>query len=119
VLAARGSIKAGGLYSNVNRDLVDTIKVDKEVLRRLKKEELPAALQPLSPAEREAKVNEAARQRGDLQEKIKKLAAEREAHIAKEQKRLAEESGQATLGDAVAATVNKQLAESGFETGEK
>jgi hypothetical protein len=116
IAAARGAIKAGRLYSNVNRDLVDTLKVDKDILTRLAKEELPELLQPLDPQQRQAMVNKIATERDGLQKKIHKLAAEREAYLAREQQRLAEESGRATLGDAVVATVRKQLAKSGFET---
>ena len=45
------------------------------------------------------------------------MTAEREAYLAKEQQRLAKESGATTLGDAVVTTVQKQLTKSGFETG--
>jgi hypothetical protein len=118
VAASRGAIKAGSAYSNRNRDLVDTMKEDRDVLRRLKKEELPEALQGLAPAERAAHVEKTAARRAEIQSKIAKLAAEREKYLEAERKRLADESDEATLGDAVVATIQKQLAESGFETEE-
>ena len=53
-LAARATVKASSGYSNRNRDLVETLREDKEILRRVKAEELPEPLQKLAPAEREA-----------------------------------------------------------------
>ena len=95
--------------------MVDTLATDKDILQKVKAEELPEALQQLKPAEREAKVQEMASRRAELQKQIGKLAAEREAYLSQEQKRLAEETGAETLGDAVVAAVQKQLTDSGFE----
>jgi len=115
VLAARAATKASSGYSNRNRDLVDTLREDKQILRRVKSEELPEQLQKLAPAERETYVKDMAAKRASVQKQIAKLAAEREAYLAKERKRLATEAGPATLGDAVVMAIQKQLAESGFE----
>jgi hypothetical protein len=117
VAASRGGVKSGYAYGNVNRDLVDTQKEDKEILNKVKPEELPEVLKEKSPAEREAYVKEMAAKRAKIQKEISALTAEREAYLAKEQQRLAKESGATTLGDAVVTTVQKQLAKSGFETG--
>ena len=117
VAASRGGVKSGHAYGNVNRDLVDTQKEDKEILSKVKPEELPEVLKDKSPAEREAYVKEMAAKRAKIQKEINALTAEREAYLAKEQQRLAKESGATTLGDAVVTTVQKQLTKSGFETG--
>jgi hypothetical protein len=115
VLAARAATKASSSYSNRNRDLVDTLGVDKEILRRVKDEELPEPLQKMAPAEREAYVKDMAAKRAQVQRQIAKLSAERDAYLAKEQKRLATEAGQATLGEAVVQVIQQQLAEAGYE----
>jgi hypothetical protein len=107
--------KGGAMYHNAGRDLVDTLAADKDILQKVKTEELPEELQQLKPAEREAKVQEMASRRADLQKQIGKLAAERDAYLAQEQKRLAVQTGTETLGDAVVAAVQKQLTDSGFE----
>lgn len=112
---SRAVAKGGAMYFNAGRDLVDTLATDKDILQKVKAEELPEALQQLKPAEREAKVQEMASRRAELQKQIGKLATEREAYLAQEQKRLANENGTETLGDAVVAAVQKQLSESGFE----
>ena len=117
VASTRAVAKASGAYDNQNRDLVDTLKNDKEILKKLKAEELPEELKNKSPEACEAYVKEMSAKRADIQSQINALAIEREAFIAKEQKRLAAESGKQTLGDAVVSTLQKQLAKSGFETG--
>jgi hypothetical protein len=116
IVVTRAATKASSVYDNRSRDLVDSYAADKETLAKLKKEELPEQLQELSTAEQEATVKEMATKRAELQKQIGKLAAEREKYLAKEQARLATEAGETTLGDAVVATINKQLAASGFET---
>jgi hypothetical protein len=117
VAAGRAVIKAGSGYSNRNRDLVDTIKEDRQILTRLKEEELPESLKELTPAQRVAHVEKTSAQRTEIQAKISKLAAERETFLETERKRLAGESADATLGDAVVTTIQKQLTDSGFDTG--
>ena len=57
-----------------------------------------------------------AAQRTEIQKKINTLAAQRETFLAKERTRLAEDSGRATLGDAVVSAIQKQLEKSGFAT---
>jgi hypothetical protein len=115
VLAARAATKASDGYRNLNRDLVDTLSEDKAILSKVKAGELPEPLQKLAPAEREAYVNEMAAKRVSVQQQIAKLAVERDTYLAKEQKRLATDAGQATLGDVVVTAIQKQLADSGFE----
>ena len=115
VLAARAATKASSGYRNLNRDLVDTLSEDKDILSKVKAGELPEPLQKLAPAKREAYVNEMAAKRASVQQQIAKLAVERDTYLAKEQKRLATDAGQATLGDVVVTAIQKQLADSGFE----
>ena len=108
--------KAGRAYSNRGRDLIDATAEDEEVLARVKEEELPESLQAMSPEERKAHVSKLAARRAEVQQEINRLAAEREEFLAKERQRLAAETGDETLGDAVVAAVQRQLAASGFET---
>jgi len=115
VAVGRFATKAGAAYRNLNRDLVDTIEEDTEVLKKVKEEELPEVLQKLAPAKREAYVQEMVSRRKQLQKQIGKLAADRESHLTKERKRLATGAGGSTLGDAVVMAIQKQLVQSGFE----
>ena len=114
VAAARGATKAGSLYSNHNRDLVDADRKDSEILKKLKTEKLPDALKNMTIAERQACVKEMATKRAEVQKQINTLAAERESYLAKEREHMAENSGDATLGGAVVSAIRKQLEKSGF-----
>jgi hypothetical protein len=114
-IAGRANAKAGGAYRNYNRDLVDTIAEDKEILKKVKDEELPEALRTLSPEKRAAYVQEMAAKRGAIQKQINDLSAEREKFLVAERKRQAGEAGSATFGDATVAAIRKQLTNSGFE----
>ena len=69
-------------YCNDAWDLVDAIKNGKCKLEDVKDEDLPADLQKLDKAGRKAKVDEAAKQREEIQAKIVKLNKEREAFLA-------------------------------------
>ena len=115
VAASRASAKSGPAYENSGRDLVDSKREDKEVLRRVKAEELPEKMKAMTPQEREKFVDEMAGKRAEIQKQIAKLSKEREDYLANERKRLADEKGEATLGDAVVTAIQKQLADSGFE----
>lgn len=113
--SGRAIAKASGAYGNFSRDLVDTMAEDREILKKVKIEELPDVLKDLPLNEREEYVKEMAAKRAEVQKEISALAAERESFLAKEHKRLAEETGDATLGDAVVLAIRQQLAKSGFE----
>src|SRR5690606_32755126 len=98
----RAAVKGSGVYRNVGRDLVDTYERDKEILKKLDEEELPEAMQSMTPEERQEHIEAMARERAELQKEIGKVAAEREETY---RQKLAElEGGEAaTLGDAVVA----------------
>ncbi len=113
--ATRASAKSGAAYYNRNRDLVDTLAEDKEILKKVKDEELPEGIKQLKPAEREAYVRNMASRRSEVQKQINDLAAEREKYLAKERKRVAGEAESSTFGDATVAAIRKQLEKAGFE----
>jgi len=119
LLVQRAKTKGSKLYSNVGRDLVDSIKADKELLSKVKKEELPEELQKMTVEEQEAYIKKLSDKRADIQKKLAKLNREREAFLVKARKKMAEEKGEATLGDAVISAVNKQMKKSGFEVKDK
>ena len=116
VAVGRAVVKSGKKYGNYARCLVDTFLENEAILDEVKEEDLPEVLRVLTPEKRKEYVQQQSAKRGEVQNKIAKLAAEREAYLTQERKRLANETGQATLGDAVVATIAKQLAKSGFET---
>ncbi|MEX0977432.1 MAG: vWA domain-containing protein [Pirellulales bacterium] len=118
VAAGRVVVKAGSGYSNRNRDLVDSLKEDEEILKKLPREDLPDALKDLTPEKREAHVREVAARRAGIQKQINDLAAEREAYLDKVRAQQGSPaSDDTTLGSAVSKAVSRQLANSGFEIG--
>lgn len=118
VLALRCAAKASGGYQNSQRDLVDSLSEDKEVLTRVAKEELPQEMQSMSAGEREVHVKKMAARRAELQAEIGKLSLQRDAYIARQQAAPAGEAGApATLGDVMVTTIDKQMAEAGFDQG--
>ena len=67
VLASRSVSKGNEFYCNDAWDLVDAIKNGKCKLEEVKDEDLPAELRKLDKAGRKAKVDEAAKQREEIQ----------------------------------------------------
>jgi hypothetical protein len=82
----RAASKASGYYDNSGWDLVDAKKGGKDV-GKMKEDELPAELKKLAPADRVAYVEKLEKQRGELQAKINKLNAERDAYVTAEMKK--------------------------------
>jgi hypothetical protein len=87
VLVNRSVSKSNEFYCNDAWDLVDAIKNGKCTIDSVKDEELPADLRKLDKAGRQAKVDEAAKRRGEIQARILKLNKEREEFLARERKK--------------------------------
>ncbi len=109
----RAQTKASSLYDNFGRDLVDTLKQDKEILKRLKEDHLPEKLQKLNVKERAAYIEQMAKKRALIQEKIVQNSKARDEYIAKNRKE------QAVVTDSFGAVVNsaimQQLESNGFK----
>ncbi len=115
-LSNRAAVKGSAVYGNVGRDLVDSYNRDKSVMLEIKDSELPEALRRLPAGESRTKfVKEMAAKRGEIQKKIAEANRLRSDFIAKESKKLAADTGESTLGDAVQMAINKQMKASGFE----
>ena len=112
---SRCQTKGGSAYSNVNRDLVDSLAADDKLLEKVKESDLPEAMQSMSKEQRAKHVAEMSNSRKKIQAKIKTEVAKREKLVAAKRKELAEAGGASTLGDAVSAAVGRQLKASGFE----
>ena len=87
VLVNRSVSKSNPFYCNDAWDLVDAIKNGKCKLEDLKEEDLPTDLRKLDKTARQVKVDEAARQRGEIQAKILELNKQREQYLAGERKK--------------------------------
>jgi Mg-chelatase subunit ChlD len=106
--ASRAVAKAGALYRS-EWDLVDALESGK-ALADIPVAELPAEMQALPSAEREAYVREKTERRADVQRQIGELAAERSRYIA-EQSREGEPAG---LDAAILEGIREVAATKGF-----
>lgn len=110
----RALSKASGNYSNASWDLVDATRENKIDPATLKPEELPAEMKALAPADRKAFIEKRAQVRAAIQEEIKTLNKQREAHVAAEMKKNAE-GGVKTLDQAMIEATRKQAEKLGYE----
>jgi hypothetical protein len=106
--ASRAVAKAGALYRS-EWDIVDAVESGKD-LAEIPVAELPAEMQALEPAEREAFVREKAERRDELQQQIGALAGERSRYIADH----AEESAETGLDTAILDGIREVAATKGF-----
>ncbi|MGV8039334.1 MAG: VWA domain-containing protein [Thermoanaerobaculaceae bacterium] len=85
--AATGKVVQGG------GDLVDAVSAGFVKVNELKKEQLPAEMQGMTPAQRETYVKEQSAKRAAVQKQIGELLAKRRAYIEAEQKKAGPRDG--------------------------
>lgn len=83
-IVTRSISKMNAFYCNDSWDLVDAIKTGRCKLDDLKDDELPENLRKLDKAARKAKVEEAAKQRAEIQSQIAELNKKRGQFLASE-----------------------------------
>jgi VWA domain-containing protein len=110
----RSVTKAGAHYNNARWDMVDGLKDGKIKLEEMKDEDLPEAMRKMTLDERKAHVAKLAKQRAEIQEKIKTLAADRATFVAAEKKNLADK-GEDTLEAVIIKSVRAQAATRNFK----
>lgn len=110
---ARTATKASGNYRNESWDLVDAMKEDAKKLDSLKKEDLPEAMQNLSPDEQKAYVEKKSAERAEIKDKLQKLNAERGKFVAEEMKKR-EGTKDKSLEDAITKAVHEQAQKKNF-----
>jgi hypothetical protein len=110
----RAVCKASGNYSNAAWDLVDALREKKIDPATLKVEELPEEMKNIPPAERTAFIEKAAKERAAIQDEIKELSKQRDAHVAAELRNNAE-GGAITLDQAMIEATRKQAAKLGYK----
>ena len=114
-LSARIATKAGGMYRQADKDLVDAFAADEKALSKLKEDHLPETMRTMTEQERVAYVKGHAARRAGLQREIQSLSAERAKYVAKVRAEQVE-AGETTLGEAINATIRDQIQAAGFET---
>jgi hypothetical protein len=115
----RSVTKAGQLYRNEARDLVDRMESDKKFdLKSLKDEELPDELRKLKLVEREAFVKKKAAERQEIQKNIEQLSARRALFIEEMRAKQPKPSGEQALDEALRAILREQVKTKGMKVKE-
>ncbi|WP_035607551.1 vWA domain-containing protein [Haloferula sp. BvORR071] len=114
----RAVSKASVNYCNTSWDLVDACRDGTKKLADVPVDQLPEAMQKMTPAEREAHLAKMSSERAALQKKIADLNVARERFVAEAEKKQAETSGEQTLDQVVVATVKAQASSVGYSFGE-
>lgn len=101
-------------YKNEAWDLVDAEEAGMDITE-ISEEELPDEFKGLSPEEKEAKLKEIKEQREVYQEKIDKLAKDRQLYIDEEMKKRSENSEVDDFGSSVNESIIKKANAIGFK----
>ncbi len=111
----RSVAKAGAVYRNVGRDLVDSLKEDAQILDKVEGNQLPEAMQKMSPEERVAHIQTMQMKRKQIKKQIAQLNHERDDFLTKQRKLKADDPAAPTLGEAMLSAIGKQLETAGFD----
>jgi Mg-chelatase subunit ChlD len=106
---------AAGVAVQGEGELLDGLSSGKVKLAALKKDELPPELQKLSDKELKAEIEKKQKERSEVQTQIQKLSQEREAYLAAERKKLAEQGKGDSFDAQVAASIRAEAARKGIE----
>jgi hypothetical protein len=110
--AVERSITKGSIaYRNSTWDLVDAVNNKTLDLKDVKDEDLPTEMQKMDEKQRADYIAQKTRERQEIQDKIKQLAAERDKYIAEKKKEAGNES---TLDTAILGTVHTQATKNGM-----
>jgi hypothetical protein len=106
----RAKAKSNGkVYNNAQWDLVDAKEVDKSIISKMDKKELPDSLQNKTTAEIEKIVEDKSKERNAAQQEIATLSIKREAYIAAEKaKSAANKNNAPTLETEVEKIIKEQ-----------
>ncbi len=110
----RAKAKASSFYTNESWDLVDAEKKGQKKLESIDKKDLPKEMQAMKPEEARAYVDAKAKERSELQAKIRTLSAERDKFVAAQRKELEAKGGAKTLDAAMVEALLRQAKAKGF-----
>jgi hypothetical protein len=110
--ASRAAAKSGGLYRADGWDLVDARAHGGKDIKTIPTAELPAPMQAMPPAAREAYVEGKAKERARIQKQIAEVSHKREGYLRAERAKL--KPGQADLDDAMVGAIKTEAKSAGF-----
>jgi hypothetical protein len=111
-MASRATTKASALYKSDSWDLIDAVKTGKSV-EEIAEEDLPEQMQAMEAAERVVYIEQKAKKREEVQERIQTLAVERQDYIQKERAKMAD-SDEKGLDEVIQEGLQAQAEEKGF-----
>ena len=110
--ASRTVAKSGRMYDSSDWDLVDATRNGTDIAE-LEEDMLPEVMQPMTPKERVAHVEQQSEKREDVRQQIKKLDKDRRNYIASEKSRVAADEPLG-LDEAIQKSLRSQAEEKGF-----
>jgi hypothetical protein len=119
VAVERSMTKAGALYRNAEKDLVDRMQFEKDFdLKKVKEEDLPPELKKLKPDERAEYLKKKAADRAKIQKKVTELSAKRALYIDEERKKQPKTAGDKALDEALRLILREEAAAKGLKVKE-
>lgn len=108
----RASFKSKQSYNNAEWDLVDAAAENEEILKDVKKEDLPEEMQNMTEKERKDYVEKKSEERKKIQEQIRVLDEKAKAYVAEKQKENAEKL---TLDNVMMDAVREQAISKSYQ----
>jgi hypothetical protein len=108
----RAMTKSSLHYRNESWDLVDAVNTNKIKLEDIKEEDLPEKMKKMDKEERKKYIEDQAKQRITIQQRIRELNEQRKKYVAEEMKK--QQSQGDTLGSAVIKAIRDQAKEKNF-----
>ena len=108
----RAVTKSSPYYRNELWDLVDAVNSNKIKLEDIKEEDLPEKMKKMNKAERKNYIDDQAKQRVTIQQRIRELNEQRKKYVAEEMKKMQKQGD--TLGSAVIKAVRDQAKKKNF-----
>lgn len=110
----RAVSKGSSNYWNANWDLVDASKQKDFDISKVEKKSLPKEMQEMTSDQQKVHITKMAKEREAIQAQILELNKKRISYVAEKRKKMAEESGEQTLDEAMASTVRAQAEKKGY-----
>ncbi|MCX6910601.1 MAG: VWA domain-containing protein [Verrucomicrobia bacterium] len=116
VFASRAVAKASSQYRNSSWDLVDAMGQKDFDLAKMKENELPTEMKPMTLDQRRAHLDTMAKKRADVQQEINQLNVQRQKFIAEEMKKGGKSADKA-FNAAMLRAIREQATRKNFEFG--
>jgi len=112
VMAQRSMAKASAQYNNATWDLVDAEKEGSVKVEELEEDQLPEKMKKMSKEERKKYIQQKAKERKEIQEKINRLRKKRDKYVTAKRKEMSADN---TLDAAVIKIVREQAVKKNYK----